>query len=77
MDRMFRVLGFWCLAMGIMFLAGDMYSLALLFFAQTALFVVLGFMGFTERTYMYLFCGYMVIAFIGMVTYSFFFMPQG
>ncbi len=32
MDRMFRVLGFWTLAIGLMALAGDFIPMALLFF---------------------------------------------
>ncbi|GGE22729.1 hypothetical protein GCM10011571_25990 [Marinithermofilum abyssi] len=72
MDRMFRVLGFWCLVMALMFMAGQMNVVAGLFFLQTVLFFGLGYMRYTERTYMYLFGGYMVIAFIGIVYWSFF-----
>lgn len=77
MDRMFRVLGFWTFVIALMFLAGQLYIPAVLFFVQTVLFVVLGYMGFTERTYMYLFWGYMIVSFLGIVSYSFFMMPQG
>ena len=74
MDRMFRVLGFWAFVIALMFLAGQMYIPAFLFGAQTILFTVLGYMRFTEKTYMYLFGGYMFISFIGMVGYATFMM---
>jgi hypothetical protein len=74
MDRMFRVLGFWTFVIGLMFLAGHMYIPAALFAVQTLAFVVLGFLRFTEKTYMYLFGGYMLISFIGMVYYANFMM---
>ncbi|MDF2721672.1 MAG: hypothetical protein K0Q59_1347 [Paenibacillus sp.] len=70
--RMFRVLGFWTLAIGLMALAGDMREMALLFFFQTAAFVVLGYMNLTERTYITLFWGYMILSFLGFTYWSFF-----
>jgi hypothetical protein len=72
MDRMFRVLGFWTLVIGLMGLAGDMIPMALLFFAQTAVFVLLGYMKLTERTYILIFWGYMILAFGGFTYWSFF-----
>lgn len=72
MDRMFRVLGFWTLAIGLMALAGDMIPMAMLFFAQTALFVLLGYLRLTERTYILLFWGYMILSFTGFTYWSFF-----
>jgi len=72
MPRMFRVLGFFTLVIGLMALAGDMYSMAMLFFAQTAVFVVLGYMNLTERTYLLLFWGYMILSFTGITYWSFF-----
>jgi hypothetical protein len=74
MDRMFRVLGFWTFVTALMFLAGHMLIPSLLFFLQTIGFVVLGYMRFTERTYMYLFGGYMFLSFLGMVGYATFMM---
>lgn len=74
MDRMFRVLGFFTFVIGLMFLAGEYYIPALLFGIQTLAFVILGYMKLTEKTYMYLFGGYMVVSFIGMVWYSTFMM---
>lgn len=55
MARMFRVLGFFTLAIGLMAYAGDMVEMALLFFVQTAFFMILGYLKFTEKTYIYLF----------------------
>lgn len=72
MARMFRVLGFWTLAIGLMALAGDMMEMALLFFFQTAAFVVLGYMNLSERTYILIFWGYMILSFTGFTYWSFF-----
>jgi hypothetical protein len=74
MARMFRVLGFWTLVIGLMALAGDMTQMALLFLFQTAAFVALGYMNFSERTYMLLFWGYLVLSFTGFTYWSFFMM---
>lgn len=72
MDRMFRVLGFWTLAIALMSLAGGMIPMALIFFFQTAVFVILGYMRLSERTYMLLFWGYMILSFGGFTYWSFF-----
>ncbi|OXM86071.1 DUF2626 domain-containing protein [Paenibacillus rigui] len=72
MDRMFRVLGFWTLVIGLMALAGDMIPMAMLFFAQTAIFVLLGYLRLSERTYILLFWGYMILSFTGFTYWSFF-----
>ncbi|WP_028549262.1 DUF2626 domain-containing protein [Paenibacillus sp. UNC451MF] len=72
MDRMFRVLGFWTLVIGLMALAGEMVPMAMLFFAQTAIFVLLGYMKLSERTYILLFWGYMILSFTGFTYWSFF-----
>ncbi len=74
MPRMFRVLGFWTLVIGLMALAGDMIQMALLFFFQTAAFVILGYMNLSERSYILLFWGYLVISFTGFTYWSFFMM---
>jgi hypothetical protein len=63
--RMFRVLGFFTLVIGLMAFAGNMTEMALLFFLQTAFFVILGYLKFTERTYILLFWGYMIVTFTG------------
>lgn len=65
MARMFRVLGFFTLAIGLMAFAGDLTEMALLFFLQTAFFVLFGYLKLTERTYILLFWGYMIVAFTG------------
>lgn len=72
MARMYRVLGFITLIIGLMALAGDMTGMALLFFAQTALFVTLGYMNLTERAYLLIFWGYMFVCFIGFTYWTFF-----
>jgi hypothetical protein len=77
MDRMFRVLGFWTLMIALMAMWGGLTSMALIFFAQTALFVALSYINLSERTYMLLFAAYMVFSFIGFFYYAFFMMPLG
>ncbi len=72
MDRMFRVLAFWVFIIALMFLAGGMTVTAMLFFAQTAFFLIVSYLPITERGYMYIFGGYMVVAFVGIVFWSFF-----
>jgi hypothetical protein len=72
MDRMFRVLGFWTLIIALMALAGGMVPMAMLFFAQTAIFVLLGYLRLSERTYILLFWGYMILSFTGFTYWSFF-----
>ena len=70
--RMFRVLGFFTLAIGLMALAGGMIEFALLFLFQTAAFVLLGYMNLTEKAYLLIFWGYMIVAFLGLTYWSFF-----
>jgi hypothetical protein len=70
--RMFRVLGFWTLAIGLMALAGGMKEMALLFFFQTAAFVILGYMNLSERAYILIFWGYLILSFTGFTYWSFF-----
>lgn len=70
MDRMYRVLGFWCFVFALMFLAGQMVIPSILFFVQTVIFYVLGSLRLTEKTYMYLFGVYMLVSFCGMVGYA-------
>ncbi|GMK40126.1 uncharacterized protein DUF2626 [Paenibacillus cellulosilyticus] len=65
MARMFRVLGFWCFVIGLMSFAGDMTEMSLLFFMQAAAFILLGYLNFSERTYILMFWGYMVFSFVG------------
>ncbi|MCM3632254.1 MULTISPECIES: DUF2626 domain-containing protein [Paenibacillus] len=72
MARMYRVLGFWCLVIGLMAYAGHMYEFSLLFLAQAAAFVFLGYLKFSEKTYIAMFWGYMVISFVGFTYWSVF-----
>lgn len=65
MARMFRVLGFWTLVIGLMAFIGDMTEMALLFFMQTAVFVTLSYLKLSERTYILSFWAYMIICFTG------------
>ena len=74
MARMFRVLGFFTLAIGLMAYAGDLVEMAFLFFLQTAFFVILSYLKFTERTYVTLFWGYMIVTFTGFSFWSIFIM---
>lgn len=72
MARMYRVLGFFCLVIGLMAYAGHMYEFSLLFLAQAAVFVFLGYLNFSEKTYIMMFWGYMVISFVGFTYWSVF-----
>ncbi|MEI7026734.1 DUF2626 family protein [Paenibacillus sp. y28] len=72
MPRMFRVLGFWALVIGLMALAGHMTQMALLFFAQAVAFALLGYMNLSERSYVMIFWGYLFLAFIGFSYWTFF-----
>lgn len=76
MGRMYRVLGFWTLVIGLMALAGDMQEMALVFFFQTAAFVLLGYMNLSERAYILIFWGYLIVCFLGFSYYTFIEMPQ-
>jgi hypothetical protein len=70
--RMFRVLGFWTLVIALMAFAGNMYEMSLLFFIQTAVFFLLGYLNFSERAYLMMFWGYMAVAFLGFTYWSVF-----
>lgn len=74
MGRMYRVLAFWTLAIAVMGLIGGVTSLAVLFFVQTFIFLMLGYSNLSERAYMLIFWGYMVVSFTGITVWSFFFM---
>jgi len=74
--RMFRVLGFWTLAIALMAFAGDLYEMSLLFFIETAVFFLVGYLNLTERTYVKMFWAYMVLSFLGITYYSVFVMEM-
>jgi succinate-acetate transporter protein len=77
MDRMFRVLGFWTGIFTVMFYLGDMHTTAMLFLAQTAIFVLLSYLKLSERMYMYVFGAYLSIFFAVFTYYTNFMMPLG
>ncbi|WP_128896020.1 DUF2626 domain-containing protein [Longirhabdus pacifica] len=71
MARMFRVLGFWTLVIGLMALAGHMTEMALLFFFQTAAFVFLGYLNLSEKAYVLIYWSYLIVAFMGFTYWTF------
>lgn len=77
MDRMFRVLSFWTGIFTVMFFIGDMIPLTLLFLAQTAFFLVVSYLGLSERMYMYLFGAYCTVFVVGFTWYTEFLMTPG
>lgn len=77
MDRMFRVLGFWTGIFAVMFYIGDMVPLTLLFLAQTGFFLVVSYLGLSERMYMYLFGAYCTVFIVGFTWYTEFLLVPG
>ncbi|MFZ4452111.1 DUF2626 domain-containing protein [Salibacterium aidingense] len=77
MDRMFRMMGFWTAVFAVLFFVGDMFSMAILFFAQTAAFLALGYMKLTERMYIYIFGAYLTVFFVSFTYYTTFIMEPG
>lgn len=67
---MYRMLSFWTGMMAVLFLAGNMYNVALLFFAQTVFLLALGYLNLSERTYIYIFAAYLTVFFVGFTYYS-------
>ncbi|GAK03362.1 hypothetical protein JCM19037_1682 [Geomicrobium sp. JCM 19037] len=74
MGRMFRVMGFWTGIFAVLFFVGHMYEMALIFFAQTAAFVGLGFMNLSERNYVYIFGAYLTLFMVVFSVYTIFIM---
>lgn len=72
MARMYRVLGFFALLIALMATAGHFIPMAFIFYFQAAVFVILGYMNLSERTYILLFWGYMILSFTGFTYWSFF-----
>ncbi len=70
MDRMFRVLAFWTGIFAVLFFVGHMYTISLLFFAQTAALLALSYLNLSERVYVYIFGAYLTIFFVGFTYYS-------
>ncbi|PYZ98613.1 hypothetical protein CR205_08540 [Alteribacter lacisalsi] len=77
MDRMYRVLGFWTGIFAVLFFVGGMYEMAMLFFAQTGVFLALSYLNLSERTYIYIFGAYLTVFFIGFTYYTTFIMVPG
>lgn len=75
MDRMYRVLAFWALVIGIMAMLGHMYAFGVIFLITTIFFLLLGYMNLSERTYILIFWGYMIVSFVGIFYWAFFKMP--
>jgi hypothetical protein len=74
--RMYRALGFFTLTIGLMAFAGGLVEMALLSFFQTAFFVILGYLKFTEKTYILLFWAYMIVTFTGFSYWTVFVMDM-
>jgi hypothetical protein len=74
MPRMYRVFAFWTGVIALMALIGHMEDMALLFFAQTAVFLAVSYLNLSERGYIYIFAGYLVLFFVGFTYYSTFVM---
>ncbi|WP_077213959.1 DUF2626 domain-containing protein [Bacillus dakarensis] len=77
MDRMYRVMGFWTGIFAVMFFLGDMPTTSLIFFGQTAFFVLLSYLKLSERMYIYLFGAYLTVFFVGFTYYTTFLMVPG
>jgi len=69
-DKVFKTLGFWCAMFAILFYVGHMPMMTILFVAKTGFFILLGYMKLTERMYMYVFCAYLILFFVGFTYYS-------
>ncbi len=77
MNNMYKVCGFWTGIMAVMFYLGHMNGVALIFLAQTAIFVLLGYLKLTERMYVYIFFVYLTVCFIGFTYYTSFILVPG
>lgn len=75
MARMFRVLAYFSLIIALIGFWMDLLPMALIFFAQTAVFAALSYLGLSERTYLLLFNGYMIVAFVAFLYVIFFALP--
>jgi hypothetical protein len=72
MDRMYRVLAFWTLIIAIMAFLGHMAAFGVIFLVQTLVFLLLGYMNLSEKTYIYIFWAYMIVSFSGIFYWAFF-----
>ncbi|WP_025026243.1 DUF2626 family protein [Caldalkalibacillus mannanilyticus] len=74
MARMYRVFAFWTGLFALLAYIGHMPSMSLLFFAQTAVFLALSYLNLSEKGYIYIFAGYLVLFFVGFTYYTTFIM---
>lgn len=74
MPNMYRVFAFWTTVIALLAFIGHMEGMALLFLAQTVVFLALSYMNLSERGYIYIFAGYLVIFFVGFSYYTSFMM---
>lgn len=77
MDNMFKVMAFWTAIFTVMFYLGSMNEVALIFLANTGLFLLLGFMNLSERMYLYVFGAYLTVFFAGFTYYTTFMHTPG
>ncbi|MFC7393353.1 DUF2626 family protein [Scopulibacillus cellulosilyticus] len=77
MPNMFRVLGFFTAAIGVMAMVGDLWPMALLFYAQTVFFFAVSFLNLSERLYIYIFGAYLTLFFVAFTYWSAFMMVPG
>ncbi|OCS88595.1 DUF2626 domain-containing protein [Caryophanon tenue] len=77
MDNMFKVMAFWTAIFTVMFYLGGMNEVALIFLANTGLFLLLGFMNLSERMYLYVFGAYLTVFFAGFTYYTTFMHTPG
>lgn len=74
MPGMYRAMSFWTAVIALLAYAGHMYVMAILFLAQTVFFVALSYMNLTERSYVYVFAGYLALFFVGFTFFTTFMM---
>ncbi|OGX61638.1 MAG: hypothetical protein A2189_09945 [Paenibacillus sp. RIFOXYA1_FULL_44_5] len=72
MIRLFRLLGIWTFIIGLLAMAGSYPEIGYLFFFQTAAFILLAYMRLSERTYLLIFWGYLILSFTGLTYWTFF-----
>lgn len=74
MARMYRVFAFWTIVFALLAAVGGMPVMALIFFANTALFLALSYLNLSEKGYIYWFAGYLIVFFIAFTYYTTFMM---
>lgn len=72
MARMYRVLAFISLLVALLALWGGLMGMSVLFFVQAGVFLALGLIELSERTYLTIFMAYLFFAFTGFMFYAFF-----